>query len=296
MNCKNILKKVFFPSVGFIVIFVVLSAVLLISIFVHGLEMHPFAYVVYVLSFYSFIIFCVACFKTFPKYYKMTKTKMNNNKYINKYFIDITFKTHVNLYRSLIINLLYVLMNMIYAYIYKTWWFFLLSIYYLILSIMRFILTHYIRKNGIGKNYLGELKSARICAIILLSINLVLSGAILMMIYFQRGFEYQGYLIYVIAMYTFYTTITAIRDIIKYRKYNSPIISASNMVKLAASLVSVLTLETAMLSQFGADTSITTKTILIEATGAGISIIIVTMATYFIIYTNKEIRKYKEIL
>ena len=111
-----------------------------------------------------------------------------------------------------------------------------------------------------------------------------------MMIYFQRGFEYQGYLIYVIAMYTFYTTITAIRDIIKYRKYNSPIIFSSNMVKLAASLVSVLTLETAMLSQFGADTSITTKTILIEATGAGISIIIVTMATYFIIYTNKEIK------
>ena len=120
--------------------------------------MHPLAYVIYVLSFYSLIIFGIACFQTFPKYYKIIKTKMNNNKYINKYFVDITFKTYVNLYRSLFINLLYVLMNIIYAYIYKTWWFFILSIYYLILTIMRFILTHYIRKYGIGKNYLGKLK------------------------------------------------------------------------------------------------------------------------------------------
>ena len=116
------------------------------------------------------------------------------------------------------------------------------------------------------------------------------------MIYFHRGFEYYGYLIYVIAMYTFYATITAIRDIIKYRKYNSSIISTSNMVKLVASLVSMLTLETAMLSQFGADTSEMAKIIMIEVTGAGISIIIVTMSIYFIINTTKEIKNIREIV
>lgn len=56
-----------------------------------------------------------------------------------------------------------------------------------------------------------------------------------------------------VALYTFYITTTAIIDIIKYRKYNSPVMSISKVIKLAAALVSMLFLETAMFAQFGAD-------------------------------------------
>ena len=124
-----------------------------------------------------------------------------------------------------------------------------------------------------------------------MTVNLVLSGAVLMMVFFDKGFQYQGILIYVIALYTFYVTITAIIDMVKFRKYKSPILSTSKIIKMASALFSMLFLETAMFAQFGADTSAEVKRIMIMATGAGISVTVVSMAVYMIVQTSKEIKK-----
>lgn len=284
------IKKFLFVPIWMICIYTILSAISLTYIFIKGLEMSFIAYVVYVFSFYSFVILCIFCFIRFPKYYKKFKNKIYTNQYTNRYLTDVVYKTQINLYRSLSINLGYVLINLVSAYLYKTRWFIIFASYYAILAIMRFLLLRYVRKNGMGINYLGELKRARLCAILLLTVNFVLIGAVLMMVYLQRGFKYQGVLIYVIALYTFYITIAAIVDLVKYRKYKSPIMSASTMIKLAASLVSMLTLETAMLSQFGAETSNQTKMILIVATSIGVVITIIGLASYFIVKTTKEIQ------
>jgi len=115
-----------------------------------------------------------------------------------------------------------------------------------------------------------------------------------MMVFFNRGFQYQGILIYVIALYTFYITTTAIIDMVKYRKYKSPVMSITKIIKMASALFSMLFLETAMFAQFGAETSPETKRILIIATGAGICVAVVSMAVYMIVQTSKEIRQYKE--
>ena len=140
---------------------------------------------------------------------------------------------------------------------------------------------------------LGELKRSRLCAYILMTVNLALSGAVLMMVCFHRGFQYQGVLIYVIAMYTFYMTITAIIDMVKYRKYKSPVMSVSKIIKLASALFSMLFLETAMFAQFGENTSFEVQQIMIIATGAGISLIVVAMSVYMIVRTTKEINMLK---
>ena len=58
----------------------------------------------------------------------------------------------------------------------------------------------------------------------------------------------------------------------------------------AAALVSMLSPETAMFSQFGGDMSIENQRIMIMATGAGIALIVVAMAIYMIVQTTKEIR------
>ena len=200
----------------------------------------------------------------------------------------------MNLYCSLAVNLLYVVLNAILAVVFDTNWFALFAVYYAILAVMRFLLVRYVSKNGIGASHLGELHRARLCAYILLTVNLALSGAVLMMVYFHRGFVYQGILIYVMALYTFYTTTTAIIDIVKYRKYGSPVMSMSKIIKMAAALISMLSLETAMFSQFGEDMAIENQRIMIMATGAGIAVIIVTWAIYMIIRTTKEIRSLKE--
>ena len=153
--------------------------------------------------------------------------------------------------------------------------------------------SHATQGNGLRKNRMGELKLSRACAFILITVNLALSGAVMMMVYNNRGFEYQGIMIYVMAMYTFWITTTAIIDLIKYRKYNSPVMSTSKAIKFAASMVSMLFLETAMLSQFGEEMSAEAKEIFIMATGGGIVVIVAAMSVYIIVHATKEIKKLK---
>ena len=293
MDWKRFAKKLLFPPFGIILLLVAISATALVTIFVKGLDTSPVAYISYVFAFYTLCIVCIFCWRTLPGYWKSGKEKLYANKLTNRYLTDAAFKTHVNLYRSLAINLLYVAVNAISAVVFHTNWFGLFAVYYAILAIMRFLLIRYVSKNKIGASRLGELQRARLCAYILLTVNLALSGAVLMMVYFHRGFDYQGILIYVMALYTFYTTTTAIMDMVKYRRYGSPIMSMSKVIKMAAALVSMLSLETAMFSQFGGEMSIENQRIMIMATGAGIAIIVVSMAIYMIVRTTKEIRSLK---
>lgn len=291
---KNVWLKLLFPPLWLTIVLMVISTVALVLVFTKGWEDTPIAYVSYVVAFYTLMVVCLACWKTVPAYYKNIKGKVHQNKYANRYLTDAAFSTHVNLYRSLVINLIYVALNAVSAIIYDTAWFAIFAVYYAIMAIMRFLLVRYVGRNQIGASRLGELKRSRLCAYILLTVNLALSGVVLMMVYHQRGFEYQGFLIYVMALYTFYITTTAIIDLVKYRKYKSPIMSMSKVIKFAASLVSMLSLETAMFSQFGGDSSPEQERIMIMATGGGIAVIVVTMSLYMIIRSTREIKRLKK--
>lgn len=293
MNWKRFAEKLLFPPPGIILLLVVVSAAALAAVFVKGLDNSPLAYVSYVFAFYTLCVLSIFCWKTLPGYWKSVKEKLYNNKTANRYLTDAVFQTRVNLWRSLVINLLYAAVNAISAVVYNTHWFALFAVYYTILAVMRFLLVRCVSKNQIGASRLGELHRARLCACILLTVNLALSGAVLMMVYFHRGFDYQGVLIYVMALYTFYTATTAIIDMVKYKKYGSPIMSMSKIIKMAAALVSMLSLETAMFSQFGGDMSIENQRIMIMATGAGIAVVVTAMAISMIVRTTKEIRSLK---
>lgn len=287
---KSVCSKLLFPPLWLVVLLTVISTVGLVAVFVEGWETAPIAYGIYVFSFYTLTVLCLACRKTIPGYYKSLKGKVHENKFAHRYLTDVAFKTHVTLYSSLFINLIYVAVNAISGIIYSTYWFGIFAVYYAIMAIMRFLLVRYVGQNQIGTSRIGELKRSRLCAYILMTVNLALSGAVLMMVYFNRGFTYQGFLIYVVALYTFYITAAAIKDMVKYRKYKSPIMSVSKIIKLASALFSMLFLETAMFAQFGGETSLETRRIMIMATGAGISIIVVAMSVYMIVCSTREIR------
>ena len=246
---------------------------------------------IYVIAFYTFSVICIFLAMVLPKRYKDIKQKVYNNPLGNRYMTDVQFNNHVSLYCSLGVNLLYVGTNVFSAIFYRSAWFVIFAVYYTILAIMRFLLVRYINKNKLGEKRLMELRCSRLCAIILTTLNLVLSGAVLMILYQNRGFHYNGILIYVMAMYTFYVTTTAIIDLVKYRKYDNPILSTSKVIKMAAALVSMLSLETAMFSQFGEEMSPENQRIMIALTGAGGSVVVIIMAIYIIVCSTKEIKE-----
>lgn len=294
INWKRLGRKLLFLPGWLMIVLTLLSAAVLAVVFVKGWETHPAASATYVLAFYTLTVDCIFCSLTFPRWYRAAKKKICDTKYGGRYMTDVTFKTHVSLYLSLGVNILYAAMNALSGWYYHTAWFGILAAYYILLAVMRFLLLRFVNKNGIGRDRVPEYRRSRLCGILLLFINLTLSGAVLMILYQNRGYEYHGILIYVMAAYTFYTTIHAIVSILKYRKYKSPVMSSAKIISLSSALVSMLALETAMISQFGADNSPEFRQIMVALTGAGVSIVVVTMSVYMIVRATKEIRRLQD--
>ena len=286
---KPILKKIIFPKLAVVIISVPVSAVLLIYTFLYEKDYSPIAYISYVLSAYSLTIVC-ARIARIPK--GTFQSVLHRNAYIHRYLTDIPFRTHVSLYLSLGLNLLFAAMKMFYGVRYRSVWFGTLAVYYVMLSVMRFILLRHVRRNAIGKELISELKQYRLCGMILLLMNSALSGVVILIVRKNEGFSYAGYLIYVVAMYAFYNIISAVQDVLKYRKFNSPVMSASKAIKLATALVSMLSLETAMLMQFDAgQNSPDFRRIMTAATGGGVCMLVLVMAVFMIVQSTKRLKR-----
>jgi len=290
MDWKKLGEKLLFPPVWLMVILVIISVAALTAIFVNGMEESIPAYIVYVIAFYTLSVVTVFCALVLPKQHSAIKQKIYNNPLGNRYMTDRVFRTNISLSVSFVISMLYVAINVWSWHVMHSWWFMILAVYYCVMAVMRYLLVRYVRIQKIGTSILGEWKRSRICACILLLINLSLSGAVLMILYQSKGYDYPGMLIYVMALYTFYSTIHAIVDIVKYRRLGSPVMSTAKIVSLSGALVSMLNLETAMFAQFGADMTPENQRIFIVLTGAGVSFAVITLSVLLIVKATKEIK------
>lgn len=291
MDWKNIIKKLLYPPLWQIILLAIFSTAALILLFTNRWNTLPIAYAVYMLSFYSLCIACIFCIRTLPMQYKKIRQKVGETEYGSRYMSDAAFRTHISLYLSLAVNLLYAGINLLSFVLYRSVWFFILAAYYAILVTMRFLLLRYMRNNNIGQNRLGECRVSTLCAVILLTMNFVLSGAVFMILYQDKGFAYHGTLIYAAALHTFYTTIRAVIGVIRHKKYASLIITTTKIIALSAALVSMLSLETAMFSQFGTDMAVKEKRLMIALTGAGVSVIVIIMSVYIIVQSSIKRKK-----
>ena len=141
---------------------------------------------------------------------------------------------------------------------------------------------------------LSELKKYRSCGIIFLFMNLAVAVMIFFMLYWNRTFVHHEIVTISMAAYTFTSFSFAIVNIIRYRKYNSPVYSASKAISLASACVSMLTLEATMLTTFGDGTmDAFTRKLMLALSGGAISVFIVGMAIYMIVQGTLKIKKLK---
>lgn len=139
-----------------------------------------------------------------------------------------------------------------------------------------------------------ELIRYRLCGWIFLVMNLALSLMVFFMVYWNRTLRHHEITTIALAAYTFTAFTMAIINMVKYRKYNSPVYSASKAISLASACVSMLTLEATMLTTFGAGTMGTiTRKIFLGCTGGVISVFVVVMAIYMIRQSSKKLKDLK---
>lgn len=208
---------------------------------------------------------------------------------VGRYFGDGLFRAEAALYQGFFVNFLYAGIKLFSGILYRSVWFVTLAVYYILLAVMRAALLHHVRKAG--KNKVSAWKRYRLCGMILLFMNIALVGIVILVVYQNSGFEYPGVLIYIMAMYAFYATIMAVRNVMKFRRYGNPVLSAAKVINLTAALVSILSLETAMLTQFGAAEDPLFRRIMTAATGTGISMIVLGMAVFMIVHSTRQLKQ-----
>ena len=254
------------------------------------------AYVSYALSAYALIITSTG----FTRIVQAVRNGIDSHPLMKKllehplsgrYLTDVAFRAEISLYPSFFINMLYAAVKMISGILYHSVWFISLSVYYILLAIMRFLLLTSARRKPIKSDTAAEFKRYRMCGILLAFMNLALSGIILFIVRQEGGYDYPGVLIYVMAMYAFYAVIMAAINIVKFRKRGSPILSAAKAINLTAALVSMLALETAMLSQFGQNDDHFFRQIMTASSGGTVCVFVLGMAVYMIVHATKQLKK-----
>lgn len=293
---KKILKRIFFlPSVWTFLISIPSYGLVIYALVCENVKPEV-AYLAYFLSAYAFVITItwiigsVHWVRTGIENHPFAK-KVLAVPFLNRCMNERVFRAKVSLYSGFLINLLYAGIKLFSGVCYKSVWFITLAVYYILLAVMRFSILHHVRRQEkIGNDQSAQWRRYRLCGIILLFMNWALTGIIVLVIHQNSGFEYPGVLIYVMALYAFYATITAVINIVKFRKYGSPVLSAAKAINLTAALVSMLSLETAMITQFGAADDEGFRQMMMSATGFAVNAIVLGMAVYMIVHATKILR------
>lgn len=290
MNWRKIGKSLLFPHIAILLVLLPVATVLLVYSMVFIGTETVIAYISYVLAAYTLMVWCFRI----PWVIRLIKSFKNENKYAQMWLTDTRLRVNVSLYGSLLWNTAYAVFQLGLGFWHHTFWFYSLAGYYICLAIMRFFLVQHTSKHNAGEQMQEELIKYRTCGIVFLLMNLALSLMVFFMVYWNRTFEHHEITTIAMAAYTFGSMTMAIMNVVKYRKYNSPVYSASKAISLAAACVSMLTLESTMLTTFSDGTmTLTDRRIMLGATGVAVCAFIIAMAIYMIVQSSKKLKLLK---
>lgn len=292
MDWKKMGKSLLFPHIAIMLILLPVAIVFLVYAMIFMGTDSIAAYISYVLAFYTLTVWCCKI----PKLIRFLKIFKDKNKYARLWQDDARLRVNVSLYGSLMLNTAYAVFQLGLGFYHASFWYYSMAGYYISLAIMRFFLVQHTSRHKPGEKMQEELIKYRNCGIVFFVMNMALSVMMFFMVYWNRTFRHHEITTIAMAAYTFTAFTLAIINVVKYRKYNSPVFSASKVISLAAACVSMLTLESMMLTTFDDGTlDILGRQIMLGASGGVVSVFIVTMAVYMIVQSNKKVKLLKNI-
>lgn len=286
-KAKRIIKKFLHPP-KVILFFIPVVYAALIYIFAAGKTESAYSYMIYVMSAYSLAVIIAAV----PELLRDIKTAFNNSRIMQKirasyfggqYLGDPAFRGSVNIYQGMIINFLYVIFRIAAGIRYASVWFISMAVYYFILGGLRaYLIISYRRKRGQKEKY----RCYRKTALLLFLLNIPMGGMIVLMVRTNSGFTYPGNIIYLSALYTFYTLILSIINLVRFHEFGDLILSAAKVLNFISAMMSVLGLQTTMISRFSENGEDYRK-LMNTLTGSAVYLIVIVTAVYMLIRSRK---------
>ena len=290
---KEKIKKVLFPHLFLIFVLFNISAVGLVLIFMKGLETHPVAYLVYVFSFYTLVVVCVRI----PGIVRWVREKLHENKYTDMYLTDKDLRMRVSMYMGLLITFVFATFKIILGFVYDSSWFFAMAGYNMILSFMRFILVSQSQKKGLSEYETRKrgLQSYRVCGWLMMVLNIAVSVIMFMVIVQKQVIQYNMIVTIGLAAFTFYCFTMAIINMIKYRDRKNPIYAAVKRIDMVKAIVSIFTLQVAMLTTFNGQGESLDSNLMNTLTGVAVTVAINTIGALMIAGVRGDFRELENI-
>ena len=208
---------------------------------------------VYLLS--SFVL-CNLTISTVTIIFKVRKWILTH-KHIYNLVYDAEYRMNYSVYLSLGMTIITAICKLSISIFFVSVWFAVVAVYSIVMGVARFIILKNQRKvlriESDEDRQRYEAYTYKNCGISLIIFTLTLCAAVWQMIFYDKGTSYSGFLIYVIATYTFYSMGIAIKNMIKSRKVKNLILVAIQHLGYVNALVSMLMLQTAMFVSFGGE-------------------------------------------
>ena len=286
---RKMLRKLLFPHPALVVLTAAAAAAALTWAFLDGAEGSPGVYGAYTLSAYGLTLMCVRV----PALVRGVRQLVREEPRIRRCMDDAGLRTRMALIPSVAANGGYALLQLGLGILNRSVWYYALSAYYGLLLLMRCTLLLKMGRSGLGKDLRGEYRLFLGCGGVLTVMNAALAVIVSYMVWQNRGFTHHPITTIAMAAYTFYTLTMAVINVVRCRRYNSPVLSASKAVSLAAALVSILSLETAMLNAFGSGDDGAFRQVMLGASGGVVCLAVLAMGLYMMIRAAKELGRLK---
>lgn len=287
---RKMLRKLIFPHPALVVLTAAAAAIALTWAFSDGAEGSPGVYGAYTLSAYGLTLVCVRV----PALVRGGRRLVREEPRIRRCMDDAGLRTRLTLIPSVAANGGYALLQLGLGILNRSVWYYALSAYYGLLLLMRCTLLLKMGRSGLGQDLRGEYRLFLGCGGVLAAMNAALAVIVSYMVWQNRGFTHHPITTIAMAAYTFYTLTMAVINVVRCRRYNSPVLSASKVVGLAAALVSMLSLETAMLNAFGSGDDRAFRQVMLGASGGVVCLAVLAMGLYMMIRAAKELGRLKK--
>lgn len=288
-NWAGVGKRLLFPHTVIVFFMFNITVAGLIYIFLNHYENSWIAGVFYAISFYTLLIVCARI----PNIVMKVKNGAYANKYTRTYLTDKELRLRLSMYRGLLINSVFAIFKILLGFLYNSPWLFAMAGYNMLLSIMRFIVIYRSQKKGLTE--LEErrrgLQSYQVCGWLVMLLNIATSVIMYMVIVQKQTIEYHMIVTIGLAAFTFYCFIMAIINMVKFRERTNPVYATIKRIDMVKAIVSIFTLQVAMLTSFSGQGQSIDTGLMNTLTGVAVTVAINTIGAMMIYGVKKDFKE-----
>lgn len=285
----NILK---YPRGVFLICFYAMFAFTVagtILLLIFAPEKNALHYILYALSavglgYFAYTVIVLVV----PKIKACAKRLLQRHSFTDHILKSYGFRTLAFAAAGFIVNIAYAVLQAVVGIVARSVWNITIAVFYFVLIALKGIVFFCDRKY---KEHTAKLiKTYRACGYMFNLLTVALAGIVILINKADMSYEYAGYMIYIVAAYTFYKIITAIIHFFKARRRDGLIVQSIRNINLVSAIYSVFVLQVSMIQAFGDGNDPLSNSI----AGGAVALLILLISIYMIVKSHsaeKQISK-----